>query len=75
MHPRPLLNDFMLTQEDLSDLENLYPFVLTSDDIGKYDVKYVDHVQLDELTTYVFDVEPKNTGKKSAIFSGTNMGG
>jgi hypothetical protein len=43
---------------------------LTSDDIGKYDVKYIDHVQLDELTTYVFDVAPKTLEKNQRYFQG-----
>jgi hypothetical protein len=68
--PAPTLERLMLTKEDLSDLENLYPFVLTSDDIGKYDVKYIDHVQLDELTTYVFDVAPKTLEKNQRYFQG-----
>jgi hypothetical protein len=68
--PTPTLERIMLSKEDLSDLENLYPFVLTSDDIGKYDVKYVDHVQLDELTTYVFDVAPKTLEKNQRYFQG-----
>ncbi|HET6144659.1 MAG TPA: hypothetical protein VFE02_14205 [Candidatus Acidoferrales bacterium] len=68
--PTPTLERLMLTKEDLSDLENLYPFVLTSDDIGKYDVKYIDHVQLDELTTYVFDVAPKSLEKNQRYFQG-----
>lgn len=68
--PTPTLERLMLTKEDLSDLENLYPFVLTSEDIGKYDVNYVDHVQLDELTTYVFDVAPKTLEKNQRYFQG-----
>ena len=68
--PTPTLERISLSQEDLSDLENLYPFVLTTDDIGKYNVKYVDHVQLDELTTYVFDVEPKALEKNQRYFQG-----
>jgi hypothetical protein len=68
--PAPTLERLQLTKEDLSDLENLYPFVLTTDDIGKYNVKYVDHVQLDELTTYVFDVEPKTLEKNQRYFQG-----
>jgi hypothetical protein len=68
--PASTLERLLLTKEDLSDLENLYPFVLTSNDIGKYDVTYVDHVQLDELTTYVFDVAPKTLEKNQRYFQG-----
>ncbi len=68
--PTPTLERISLSQEDLNDLENLYPFVLTSEDVGKYDIKYVDHVQLDELTTYVFDVAPKTLEKNQRYFQG-----
>lgn len=59
-----------LTQEDYNDLEQVYPFVLTSDELPKYDIKYVDHVPLDELNTYVFDVTPKTIEKKGRYFQG-----
>jgi hypothetical protein len=68
--PMPTLERLQLTQEDFHDLENLYPFVLTSEDVSKYDIKYVDHVQLDELTTYVFDVAPKTLEKNQRYFQG-----
>jgi hypothetical protein len=68
--PAPTLERLMLTQEDLSDLEHLYPFVLTTEDLPKYDIKYVDHVPLDELSTYVFDVTPKMIEKNQRYFEG-----
>ncbi|HEY2646583.1 MAG TPA: hypothetical protein VGI34_06400 [Candidatus Acidoferrales bacterium] len=68
--PTPTLERLSLTQEDLNDLENLYPFVLTSQDVSKYDIKYVDHVQLDELSTYEFDVSPKTLEKNQRYFQG-----
>lgn len=68
--PQPTLERIMLTEEDLSDLENLYPFALTTTDLPNYDIKYVDHRSLDELATYVFDVNPKSIGKKQRLFQG-----
>jgi hypothetical protein len=59
-----------LTQEDFNDLEHLYPFVLTSEDLSKYDISYVGHAQLDELTTYMFDVKPKTKEKNQRYFQG-----
>jgi hypothetical protein len=58
------------TQEDEDDLRNIQPFVLTSDQLGKYDVKYVGREQVDELTTYVFEVAPKQMEKKERYFQG-----
>jgi hypothetical protein len=68
--PQPTLERISLTQEDFNDLENVYPFVLTTEDLPKYDIKYVDREPLDELNTYVFDVGPKTVGKKDRYFQG-----
>ena len=68
--PAPTLERLSLSQEDFSDLEHLYPFVLTTEDLPKYDIKYVDHVPLDELSTYVFDVTPKMNEKNQRYFEG-----
>ncbi len=68
--PTPTLERLQLTQEDFHDLENLYPFALTTEDVSKYDIKYVDHVRLDELATYVFDVAPKTLEKNQRYFQG-----
>jgi len=68
--PAPTLTRLELTQEDFNDLENVYPFVLTSDQLPKYDIKYVGHEQVDELTCYVFDVAPKSMEKNLRYFQG-----
>ena len=59
-----------LSQQDLDDVEHVQPFVLTTTDLPKYDVKYVGREQLDELTTYVFDVAPKKIEKNQRYFQG-----
>jgi len=68
--PAPTLTRLELTQEDFNDLENVYPFVLTTDQLPKYDIKYVDHEKVDELTCYVFDVAPKALEKNQRYFQG-----
>jgi hypothetical protein len=68
--PTPTLVRLELTQEDFNDLEHLYPFVLTAEELPRYDIKYVDHVQLDELKTFVFDVAPKTLEKNQRYFQG-----
>src|SRR6202043_312839 len=63
--PQPTLQRLMMTEEDFDDIENRLPFVLTSDEIGEYDILYVGQQKQDELSTYVFDVAPKQiVGKK-----------
>jgi hypothetical protein len=68
--PTPTLERISLSQQDLDDLEHVQPFVLTTTELPKYNVKYVDHVQLDELTAYVFDVAPKTIEKNQRYFQG-----
>jgi hypothetical protein len=68
--PTPTLERITLSQQDLDDLEHVQPFVLTTKELPKYDVKYVDHEPLDELNTYVFDVGPKTMEKNQRYFQG-----
>ena len=68
--PTPTLERISLSQQDLDDLEHVQPFVLTTTELPKYNIKYVDHVQLDELTTYVFEVAPKTLEKNQRYFQG-----
>jgi hypothetical protein len=68
--PAPTLQRISLSQQDLDDLEHVQPFVLTSDELPKYDVNYAGREQLDELGTYVFDVKPKKIEKNQRYFQG-----
>jgi hypothetical protein len=53
----------MMTPSDLSDIQRGYPFVLTAEDIGQYNVKYVGRQKVDEVDCYAFDVSPKQIVK------------
>jgi hypothetical protein len=68
--PQPTLQRITLSQQDLDDLEHVQPFVLTTDELPKYDVIYVGREALDELNTYVFDVKPKKIEKNQRYFQG-----
>ena len=68
--PPPTLQRISLSQQDLDDLEHVQPFVLTTNELPKYDVKYVGREPLDELSTYVFDVGPKRIEKNQRYFQG-----
>jgi hypothetical protein len=68
--PTPTLERITLSQQDLDDLEHVQPFVLTTTELPKYDIKYVDHERLDELTAYAFDVAPKTIEKNQRYFQG-----
>lgn len=68
--PQPSLQRVQMTQEDLDDIENRLPFVLTSDEVGEYDILYVGQQKQDELNTYVFDIAPKEIVGKKRYFQG-----
>jgi len=68
--PQSTLVRVGMTQEDFDDIENRLPFVLTSDEIGEYDILYVGQQKQDELNTYVFDIAPKQILGKKRYFQG-----
>ena len=51
-------------------MRNVQPFVLTSDELNEYDVKYLGHVKVDEITAYVFSIRPKELVKGRIYFQG-----
>ena len=68
--PQSTLQLVQMTREDFEDIRNVLPFVLTTAEIPIYDVTYVGHQQEDELTTYVFDLKPKQIDPKKRYFDG-----
>jgi len=68
--PQDTLQRIMMTQQDMDDIENRLPFVLTSDEIGEYSILYVGQQQEDELHCYVFDIAPKQIEGKKRYFQG-----
>jgi hypothetical protein len=68
--PVPTLTRISLSEQDLDDLRNIQPFVLTTSELPKYNVTYVGRQKLDDLNTYVFDVAPKKIEKNQRYFQG-----
>jgi hypothetical protein len=68
--PAPTLERISLSEQDLDDLRNVQPFVLTTTDLPKYTIAYVGREKLDEIGTYVFDVGPKVLEKNQRYFQG-----
>lgn len=68
--PQPSLQRIMMTKEDVDDLQNRLPFVLTSDEIPDYQILYAGQQKEDELNTYVFDIAPKSIQKNRRYFQG-----
>ena len=52
-----------MSPSDLQDIQHGYPFVLTTDEVGAYNIEYVGKQKVDELECYVFDVSPKEIQK------------
>jgi hypothetical protein len=69
--PPDTLKGLIVTKEDLDSMRNVQPFVLTTDELSEYDVKYLGHVKVDEITAYVFSVRPKEIKKGRLYFQGT----
>jgi hypothetical protein len=61
--PQPTLSRIQITKEDFDDFRNRLPFVLTTQDLGEYNILYAGQQRVDELNTYVFDVAPKKVEK------------
>jgi hypothetical protein len=68
--PEPTLTRISLSEQDLDDLRDIQPFVLTTAELPKYNITYVGRQRVDELHTYVFDVAPKKIEKHHRYFQG-----
>lgn len=68
--PVSTLRRILLTPEDEQDLRNVQPFVLTSEDIGKYHVRYLGKQNADQIPCYVFAVKPKKLEPGQRYFQG-----
>lgn len=68
--PVSTLKDVLLTPEDMEDLRSTQPFVLTSEELPKYWVRYLGPQAVDEISCYVFAVKPKKTEAGQRYFEG-----
>jgi hypothetical protein len=68
--PTATLKGLIVTQEDIENFRNIQPFVLTTDDLPEYDIKYLGHVKVDQIVAYVFSLRPKEIQKNRLYFQG-----
>jgi len=68
--PPDSLHRISMSKQDLDDLKNIQPFVLTVEDLPKYNVTYAGKQVVDEVHAYVFDVAPKKMEKDQRYFQG-----
>jgi len=68
--PVSSLQRILLTPEDLQDIRQRMPFVLTTQEIPEYNIIYVGRQKIDEVDSYVFDIHPKTMEKGKRYFDG-----
>jgi hypothetical protein len=68
--PVSTLQNLLLTPEDMEDLKNTQPFVLTTDQLPLYDIRYLGKQNADEIPCYVFSVKPKKLTPGKRFFEG-----
>ena len=68
--PLNTLKGLIVTKEDIEGFRNIQPFVLTTDELPEYEIKYLGHVKVDEITAYVFSIRPKEIQKNRQYFQG-----
>jgi hypothetical protein len=68
--PQPTLQRVSMTEEDLTDMFNMNMYTVSVDELPQYNVAYVDHEPLDQITAYVFSISPKEIVKGHRYFDG-----
>ena len=59
-----------MSPTDFDEIEHRLPFILTTEDLPKYNVKYLGRQKIDDLDTYVFQAGPNKIQKNQHYFQG-----
>jgi hypothetical protein len=68
--PSSSLERIMMSPTDFHDILYGFPFVLTTGEVGQYNLKYIGKQKVDEVDCYVFEVNPKTIEKNKRYLSG-----
>jgi hypothetical protein len=68
--PRDTLKRIRVTPEDIDDIRNRLPFVLTTDEIPDYNIRYRGQQDTNGTHAYVFDISPKAMEPDRRYFEG-----
>jgi hypothetical protein len=68
--PESTLKAFDFNRTDLLEFTSLPQFVLTSDQLFKYDITYVGKQKVDEIDAYAFHIKPKSVDRRERRFEG-----
>jgi hypothetical protein len=68
--PVSTLKNIILTPQDMQDLRDVQPFVMTTDERADYHVRYIGPEKVDEIDCWVFATKPKKLEKGKRYFEG-----
>jgi hypothetical protein len=68
--PVSTLQNILLTPQDMQDMRDVQPFVMTTKERPDYDIRYLGPEKVDEIETFVFSVKPKKMEKGARYFEG-----
>jgi len=68
--PQSSLQYLSFEPEDAERLTRLPEFPVTSSQLSKYDVKYLNTEKVDEIDCYIFQVSPRTLEREHALFDG-----
>ena len=68
--PVSTLQNIILTPQDMQDLRDVQPFVMTTAERNDYHVRYLGPEKVDEIECYTFAVKPKQLDKGKRYFEG-----
>jgi hypothetical protein len=69
--PPSTLRLVSMSPEDMKDFETIQPFILTTEELPRYQPEYLGRQQIDEIGTYVFRVRPRRIESGQRYFEGT----
>lgn len=61
--PMATLQNIQMSPEDEQDMRNVLPFVMTTETLEQYNVRYLGREQVDEIGCFMFAVKPKTLTK------------
>jgi hypothetical protein len=64
------LRDIQMTPEDMDDIREFMPFILTTEEAPQYTLTYAGQQHVDDLDTYVFHLVPKKEEKNKRYYQG-----
>jgi hypothetical protein len=64
------LHHISLSPQDVQDLRNVQPFVLTTPEIPDYDIQYLGKEKVDDIGCYSFSIKPKKMVQGKRYFEG-----